>query len=121
MFPLGCLIRKKPTGIKIFSSPVAALDSAALAISSGYDENTYSFIPSGDAAGACDVRPATAHAPTASLANNRVILVMKFSLPSTRLAGRALFIDGLNRGQPPNAGNVDRVLKASLVLLSWAA
>src|SRR5580692_6297234 len=81
MFPLGCLIRKKPTGTMIFSSPVAALDNADLAISSGYDVKAYSFIPSGDPAGACDARHATAHVPIANLVNNRAMLVMKISPP----------------------------------------
>ena len=37
MFPLGCLIKRKRPEIKIFSSPVAALDNADLAMSSGCD------------------------------------------------------------------------------------
>src|ERR1700739_3471348 len=69
MFPLGCLIRKKATGIKIFSSPVAALDNADLAMSSGCDVKMYSFIPSGEAAQACQARPEIAHPTIATLAN----------------------------------------------------
>src|SRR5215471_26817 len=73
MFPLGCLIRKNATGIKIFSSPVAALDSADLAMSSGCDVKMYSFIPSGEAAHACHAKPKIAHTMTASFANIFVI------------------------------------------------
>ena len=50
MLPLGCLIRKNATGIMNFSLPVAAADNADLAISKGWEVNTYSFIPSGEAA-----------------------------------------------------------------------
>src|SRR6476659_535993 len=46
MLPLGCLIRKNATGIMNFSLPVAAADNADLAISKGWEVNTYSFIPS---------------------------------------------------------------------------
>src|ERR1700746_3724746 len=76
MFPLGCLIRKKATGITIFSSPVAALDNADLAMSNGCDVKMYSFIPSGDAADACQARPEIAHATIATFANTLRRLVI---------------------------------------------
>jgi hypothetical protein len=54
-----------------FSLPVAAADNADLAISKGWEVNTYSFIPSGEAANTCDAKPTTAHAPIANFASSR--------------------------------------------------
>jgi len=62
-----------------FSFDVTALDKADLAISSGCDVKTYIFIPSGEAANVGDAAPARAHAPTASFARSRLMLLIFFS------------------------------------------
>jgi len=90
---------------------VAALDNADLAISSGNDVKVYSFI-SGDAAGACDARPATAHAPIANLVNSRVIVVMKVSPPIETPCWRDPLLTVSNAAKPPMPGIWTALLKA---------
>jgi hypothetical protein len=71
----------------------------------------YSFI-SGDAAGACDARPATAHAPIANLVNSRVIVVMKVSPPIETPCWRDPLLTVSNAAKPPMPGIWTALLKA---------
>src|SRR6266436_6064691 len=93
--PFGCLIRKKATGTVIFS--VAPLCRADLSMVSHPEENTYSRIPSGEAADA----PAASQTQATTVA--RPTIVRRIDLIRSSLCSRqaGLHIDCCrSRGAP---------------------